>query len=70
MFFQINALTVGIMKKGDISKTLTIPRPLKVSCNKRAIPRPKMTDIVIILPTKVTLLMTALNSAGSVKKKS
>lgn len=70
MFFQINALTVGIMKKGDISKTLTIPRPLKVSCNNKAIPRPKMTDIAIILPTKVILFVTALNNAGSVKKKS
>ena len=69
MFFQINAFTVGIMKKGDISKTLTIPRPRKVSCNKSAILKPKMTDITIILPTRVMLFMTALNKAGSVKKK-
>ena len=28
-FSQINALTVGIMKKGDMSMTLAIPLPLK-----------------------------------------
>ena len=43
MLIQRTAFTAGITKKGEISKTRTMPRPGKVLLIKTAIKTPRMT---------------------------
>lgn len=70
MFFQRRALTVGIIKKGEINITRAIPLPLNVFWRSIAIRSPRTTEMEMTLPTRIRLLITASGRAGSVKKNS
>ena len=70
MFFHNSALTVGMMKKGEISRTRTIPRPLNSRSMSTAIASPRMVEIPRTLPTRSNVFHSAGMNAGSVQKNS
>ena len=58
------------MKKGDMSKTLAIPLPLKGDWSKTASVIPKMQVIITTKPTNSKVFKTDGHIAGSVRKNS
>ena len=67
-FFQINALTVGIIKKGAIAKILAKPLPKKFWFNKSANAIPNSTETTSTEKTKTKVFHNASKKAKSVKK--
>ena len=64
------ALTAGIIKKGEISRTRTIPRPGKARLTNKAMAKPRTTVKIRIDPTMKMLLLTALTPNRSKRLKS
>ncbi|MDR6358027.1 hypothetical protein Q3H58_004698 [Pseudomonas psychrotolerans] len=68
-FFQISALTVGMMKKGEIKSTRTMPRPKNSLASSSAeISTPKTTLIANTLPTSSRVLVMPGQKPASVTK--
>ena len=70
MFFHSSALTVGMMKKGEISITRTTPRPGKLRSTNTARLSPTETVMISMDPTSSSVFRTAGRKAGSVRKNS
>ena len=68
MFFHSSALTVGMTKKGEMSRMRTSPRPAKGSLISKAISVPKTTVIPITLLNRTMVFHTAAPNDGSVRK--
>ena len=69
-FFHIRALTVGMMKNGEISSTRTMPRPEKSpASSKAAISTPNTTLMASTLPTRISVFMAPGRKPASVTKK-
>lgn len=66
IFFQSNALTVGIMKKGEMSNTRTMPLPKKSRLTNNAMNKPKVMVINNTEPTKIIVFDNAGQNIGSV----
>ncbi len=68
-FFQTRALTVGMMKNGEISSTRTIPRPAKSAASSNAeMSTPSTTLISSTLPTRIRVLVMPGMKPASVRK--
>ena len=70
MFFQIRALTVGMMKNGEISSTRTMPRPKKGLFTSSARAMPRVTVMIRTEPTNNRVFCSAGMKASSVTKNS
>ena len=68
MCFHSRALTVGMTKKGEISRMRTMLRPGKGASTSSASKMPPTTVIRITLPSSSRVLMTAAPNDGSVMK--
>ena len=70
MFFHSRALTVGMMKNGEISRTRTMPRPGNRWLTRTARASPRVTVMTSTDPTSSSVFPTAGTKAGSVRKNS
>jgi len=68
MFFHSSALTVGMTKKGLISRMRTRPRPGNGSSISSAMAAPRPTVITMTLPSSSSVLITEVVNDGSVTK--
>ena len=68
MCFHSSALTVGMMKKGEIRRMRTRLRPGKGASVRSAIRVPRMTVIRTTLPTSSRVFIVAVMNDGSVTK--
>ncbi|MNV90239.1 hypothetical protein D3C71_1846080 [compost metagenome] len=66
---KISEPTVGMMKNGEMSSTLTMPRPKNsLASSKAAIKTPKITLISSTLPTNINVLSAPGRKPESVTK--
>ena len=69
-FFQSSALTVGMMKNGEISNTRTAPRPKNSpASSSAAMSTPNATLIASTLPTSSRVFSAPGRKPASVTKK-
>ena len=69
MFFQTSAETVGMMKKGEMTRIRTMPRPHMGWSNKTAKPMPPTMVTRRMPPTRTKVFFSEARKAGPVKKK-
>jgi hypothetical protein len=68
MFFQTSAATVGMMRKGAITRMRTIPCPNIGWSRRSASPMPPTTVMKSTPRTMASVLNIAWKKAGSVRK--